>query len=88
MPPLEDDWLHSELLQLGERDRADLQVVVIDSHRPYSLSNIYFDCGDVEDFENQDLSTARIILLDDGLREYEVPTAMMVLQLLLRCPAR
>ncbi|EKX54411.1 cell division control protein 45 [Guillardia theta CCMP2712] len=68
----------NELLQLGEDDRADLQVVVIDSHRPYSLSNIYFDCGDVEDFENQDLSTARIILLDDGLREYEVPTAMMV----------
>eukprot|EP00960_Hanusia_phi_P039659 753972-Hanusia_phi.AAC.7 len=68
----------AELLQLGEEDRSDLQVVVIDSHRPYSLSNIYFDCGDVDDFENQDLSTARIILLDDGLREAEVPTAMMV----------
>lgn len=54
-----------ERFKLEEEENSELQVYVIDSHRPFSLENLHVD--GVE--EDQDIATARVVLIDDGIHE-------------------
>jgi hypothetical protein len=62
----------AEQLKLNENpDRAHLQVVVIDSHRPFSLSNVY---GDNTEENVGDIEKARVLLVHDpDLEADEIP---------------
>jgi len=62
----------AEQLKLNETpDRAHMQVVVIDSHRPFSLSNVY---GDNTEENVGDIGNARVLLVHDREKDAdEIP---------------
>ncbi len=67
----------AEQLKLNDNpDRAHMQVVVIDSHRPFSLSNVY---GDNTNENVGDIEKARVLLVHDSeLEADEIPDSETV----------
>jgi cell division control protein 45 len=68
LPPIQNSDLFfsmriPEKLRLGDPEREHLQVLVVDSHRPHNLENVYID-RDVTD-EGRDYKRARVILVDE-----------------------
>jgi len=65
----------AELQLADDPERQVLQAVVIDSHRPFSIQNVYADTLDEngEFLQAGDIEKARVLLVHDPAIELEIP---------------